>query len=82
MNKLGQKIWKGRRVMEMNVDHMEGRMVVLWNPITIELYEWWANHFSLMSEFKILGSVIAGTLVNVYGPSTFPQKQAFLRLLH
>ena len=34
------------------------------------------------NEFKILGSVIGGTLVNVYGPSDFPQKQAFLCLLH
>ena len=49
MNKLGQKIWKGRRVMETNAYRMEGGMAVLWYPSTIDLSEWWANHFSLMS---------------------------------
>ena len=34
-----------------------------------------------MVEFKILGSRITGTVVNTYGPSAFPQEQAFVHHL-
>ena len=47
----------------------------------VDLLEWRAIHFSLMEEFKILGSGITGTVVNTYGPSSFPRKHAFVHHL-
>ena len=77
-----KKIWKGSRVMATDVDCMEGSIVVLWHQKSIDLLEWRANNFSLMANFKFLETGAKGTLVNVYGPSTFPQKSAFLCLLN
>ena len=82
MKKLRQKIWKGSRVMATDADRMAGGMAVLWRPSIIDLSEWRSNHLSLIAKFKFSGSRIIGTLVNGYGPSAFPQKHAFPRLLH
>ena len=81
MMKIGQTIWKGRKVMEMDVDAMKGGMAILWQPKEVNLLEWRASHFSLIAEFQILGSEISGTIANIYGPSAFPQKQAFIQHL-
>ena len=71
MEKLGHKIWKGSKVMAINAARMVGGMVVLWHPNSINLTEWRDNKFSLMANFKALDSGAKGTLVNVYGPSTY-----------
>ena len=82
MEKLGQKIWKGSRVMVTDAVRMVGCLVVMWKSKSIDLMEWWANQFSLMSNFNFLELGDKGTLVNVYGPSYFPQKQDFMNLLN
>ena len=47
----------------------------------MELSEWEANQFSLMENFHLLDSGVTGSLMNVYGPSGFPQKHAFMDFL-
>ena len=47
----------------------------------MNLLEWRVGHFSLIAEFQILGSEISGMIANIYGPSAFPQKQAFIHHL-
>ena len=82
MEKLGKKIWKGSRVMATDAVGMVGGAAMLWQPISVDLMEWRANQFSLMANFNFLETGAKGSLVNVYGPSTFPQKQAFLDFMH
>ena len=82
MQKIGQKIWKGSKVMALDTDSSKGRMTILWKPREVDLLERRAGHFSLLAEFQILGTEIRGTIVNIYGPSAFPQKQAFVHHLH
>ena len=69
MEKLGQKIWKGIRVMAIDVVRMDGGLVVLWCPDTTCLSDLSANQFSLIANFNFLDPREKGTLVNVYGPS-------------
>ena len=40
MEKLGQKIWKGCRVIAVDAARMAGGLAVLWKPNTIDLMEW------------------------------------------
>ena len=47
----------------------------------VDLTNWSANHFSLMANFQHLDSWVKGTIVNVYGPTSFPEKQAFIDFL-
>ena len=81
MIKIGQRIWTGRKVMSMDIDGMKWGMEIIWKPKEVDLLEWRAGHFFLIAEFQILGSEIRGTIVNIYGPSAFPQKQAFIHHL-
>ena len=81
MEKWGHKIWKGSRVMVIDASGMPRGLAILWNPNSICLSEWRANHFSLITNFTILETGAKGTLVNVYGTSSFPHKTAFLNFL-
>ena len=60
---------------------MVGGLVVLWKPNSICLSGWRTNHFSLITTFTVLETGAKGTLVNVYGTSSFPHKTAFLNFL-
>ena len=60
---------------------MKGGMAILWQPRVVDLLEWRAGHFSLLADFQILGTEIKGTIMNIYGPSAFPLKQAFVHHL-
>ena len=59
--------------MELDADGLKRGMAILWQPREVDLLEWRAGHFSLLAEFQILGTKITGTIVNIYGPSSFPQ---------
>ena len=72
MIKIGQRIWKGSKVVEMDVDGMKGGMAILWKPREVDLLEWRDDHFSLIMEFQILGLEIRGTIANIYGPISLP----------
>ena len=50
-------------------------------PSWINISEWRDSHFSLEAAFKFLDSGSSRTLVNIYGPSAFPQKKAFINHL-
>ena len=56
----------------------EGGIAILWQLGLVELLGWWANKLSLMAKFCHLDSGVEGSLGNVYGPSCFPEKQAFI----
>ena len=68
--------------MPSDTDGMKGGMAILWQPIVVDLLEWRAIHFSLLAEFQILGTEIRGTIMNIYGPSAYPQKKTFVHHLH
>ena len=38
--RMGQKIWKGSSVMEIDAEGMGGGMKIIWHPRLIELSEW------------------------------------------
>ena len=81
MEKLREKIWKGSRVMAIDAVGMVGGVAVLWHPSLVDLKERRAIQFSLMAKFHFLETGVKVTLVNVYGPSTFPKIHAFLDIL-
>ena len=58
-----------------------GGIAILWIPQVVELSNWRANKFSLIADFRHLVTRMKGTLVNTYGLSSFPEKQAFLEFL-
>ena len=60
---------------------MGGGIAILWDPSWIYISEWRASHFSLKAAFKFLDSRALETLPNIYGPSAFPEKQAFIHHL-
>ena len=74
MQKIGQKIWLGSKVMALDVDGMKGGMDILWKSREVDLLGWRVSHFSLATDFQILGTEMRRTIVNIYGPSAFPQK--------
>ena len=81
MQYIRQKIWKGSQVMALDVDGMKGGIAILWQAREVDLMGWRAGHFSLEDDFQILGTEIKGMIVNIYGLSGFPQKQAFFHHL-
>ena len=74
MDKLGQNIWKGSKVMA-------GGLVILWHPDSICLTDWRENNSLIMESFDIIENGVKGTLINVYGPSSYPQRLDFLNFL-
>ena len=56
-------------------------LAIFWCPQVVELSGWRANRFALMADFHHLDSRVKGMIVNVYGPSSFPEKQAFIDFL-
>ena len=67
--------------MALDASGQSGGVAVLWNLQVVELSNWRANKFSLIEYFHHLVTGMKGTLVNTYGPSSFPEKQAFLDFL-
>ena len=67
--------------MALDVSQQFGGVAVLWNPRVVELSNWRPNKFSLIVDFRHLVTGMKGTLVNTYGPSNFPENQAFLDFL-
>ena len=55
---------------------------ILWQPRVVELSDWRADKFVTMACFHLLDSRVKGLLGNVYGPSSFPEKQAFIFFLN
>ena len=72
MQKIGQKIWKGSKVMDLDADGMKGGVAILWQAQELHLMGWQVGYLSLEADFQILGTKIRGTTVNIYGPSAFP----------
>ena len=56
-------------------------MEILWRPEEVYLTNFWATRFSLSTDFQVCNTLVRGALTNVYGPSIFPQKVAFLETL-
>ena len=81
MDRISSKIWKGSQVMALDASGQSGGVAVLRNPQAVELSNWRANKFSLIADFRHLVTRMKGTLANTYGPSSFPEKQAFLDFL-
>ena len=74
MDKINSKIWKGCQVMALDAAEQSGGIAILWTPQVVELSNWRANKFSLIADFHHLVSGVKGTLVNTYGPRSFPEK--------
>ena len=81
MEKIRSKIWKGSEVMALDAIEKSGGIAIFWRPHEMDLTNWRANKFSLMADFQHLDFRVKGTLVNIYGPSNFPEKQAFIDFL-
>ena len=60
--------------MALDAAGKSGGIAVLWLPHVVELSNWSANKFSLLEYFHHLVSGVKGTLVYIYGPSSFPEK--------
>ena len=67
--------------MALDAAGQAGGIAILWLPHVVELSNWRANKFALLVDFHHLESGAEGTLVNIYGPSSFPEKQAFIDFL-
>ena len=67
--------------MALDATRKSGGIAILWLPQVVELSNWRANKFSLLADFQHLVLGAKGTLVNIYGPSSFPEKQAFIDFL-
>ena len=81
LEKIKNRIWKGCQLMDLYDVGQEGGIVILWKPGVVELSGWWDNKYSLMADFCLLDSSVKGTLGNIYGPSFFLEKQAFIDFL-
>ena len=81
LEKIRNMIWKGCQLMALDVVGQAGGIAILWQPRVAELSGWRANKFSLMADFCLLDSGVKGSLGNIYGPSCFPEKQAFIYFL-
>ena len=60
--------------MDLDADGKSRGIAILWLPQVVELTNWRANKFALLADFHHLVSGVKGTLVNIYGPSSFPEK--------
>ena len=67
--------------MALDAAGKSGGIAILWLPQVVELSNWSINKFSLLEDFHHLVSGAKGTLVNIYGPSSFLEKQAFIDFL-
>ena len=67
--------------MDLDAVGINGGIVILWKPNVVDIMDWWANLFVLIVEFQLLKLGTKGSLMNIYGPSAFPHKQAFLDFL-
>ena len=67
--------------MALDVVGQVGRIEILWKPRVVELSGWRANKFSLMADFCLLDFGVKGSLGNIYGPSCFLEKHAFIDFL-
>ena len=81
LEKIKDQIWKGSHLMALDVVGQSGGVEIFWQPQTMELTDWRANKFKVMEDFYFLDSRVKGSLLNVYGPSSFPEKQSFMDLL-
>ena len=82
LEKTRSKIWKGSKVMDLDATGKLGEIAIFWHPQVVDFTDWRANKFSLMADFQHLDSRVKGTIVNVYGLSSFPEKQAFIDFLN
>ena len=67
--------------MALDATKQSGSIAIFCLPQVVDLTNWSTNKFSLMDDFQHLDSGVKGTLVNIYGPSSFPKKQAFIDFL-
>ena len=81
MEKIREKIWKGSKPVALNAVEMAGGCAILSYPNVVDLTEWHATQFVLIASFRHLSSGSKGSLMNIYGPSAFPKKHAFLDFL-
>ena len=81
LEKIRNKIWKGSHLMALDVAGQSSGVAIFWQPRTVELSDWRANKFALMADFHILDTGVRGSLGNVYGPSSFPEKHTFMAFL-
>ena len=51
MEKIREKIWKGSKYVALDVVGMVGGCVILWNPNVVDLTDWHATQFALISSF-------------------------------
>ena len=82
LDKVGQRICKGCKIMVVDYIGTTGGMEILWHPDSICLTDWRENHFSLSTNFTILDSVEKRNLTNIYGPIAFSLKPTFLEFLN
>ena len=81
MEKIRGRIWKSSRSMALDAAGMAGGSAILWKPKIVEIIDCKATHFVLIVDFNLLNLGNKGSLMNIYGPSSFPQKQSFLDFL-
>ena len=74
LEKIKDKVWKGSHLMALDAVRQSGDVAIFGQPRRVELSDWRANKFSLMTDLCILDSGVKGSLGNVYGPSSFLEK--------
>ena len=67
--------------MVLDVVGMVGISEIISQPNVVYITDWRATQFMLIAEFKLLNLGTKGSLMNIYGPSSFPKKKSFLYFL-
>jgi exonuclease III len=81
MDKLLPYCWKQGKVVSIDATGTAGGLAILWNTNTIILDNFITTKWSIMADYRLIGSNRPGHLTNVYGPASPRDKQAFLRSL-
>ena len=60
LEKIKNKIWKGNKVMALDVARQSGGLAILWHPQVVDITDWRENKFALMVDFQHLDSGVKG----------------------
>jgi len=81
MDKLLPTCWKqGQGIYTMTMGAVGG-LALLWNPISVTMEFFFTTKWSISTAYRPIGSNKLNYLINIYGPTTSRDKQAFLRIL-
>ena len=74
--------WKQGEAVSTMAIGTAGGLDILWNTNSVLLENFIATRWSIIVDYRLIGSKKPGHLTNVYGPASLREKQAFLRNLN